>query len=303
MAANATVAVGQSSGQRGDDFARAAARILAELIANFVGRFPANSLVAVVQTVDERSHDFRVADAAILVAQFVESTTAILGIAGGLRLVDQARDLAGVIFAAGFATAAIGIVAARIRVVAASVRSRSRTARTTGCGSAARLGTARSRAVRGAVVGTSSRSRTGRSTSRGSGARRSALRTTRSRTVRSTVVRTGRCGSRTGRSARSRSRTRWGTGCGSSTSRSALRAARSGTVRSTVVAAGIAWSSAARIATLLAAAGGVMATAAWLAARIAERRARSLIRVDRRATRPSDHWFAARGLAGRCAAA
>ena len=46
-----------------------------------------------------------------------------------------------------------------------------------------------------------------------------------------------------------------------------------------------------------------MATAAWLAAGVRQRRACSLIRVDRRATWPSDRRFAARGLTGRCAAA
>ena len=67
MAANTTIAVGQCSRQSGHDFAGAAARILAELVANLVGCFPANSLVAVIQTIDERAHDFWVADAAITI--------------------------------------------------------------------------------------------------------------------------------------------------------------------------------------------------------------------------------------------
>lgn len=67
MTANATVTVGQSSRQGSDNLAGTAARILAELIANLVGRFPANSLVAVIQTIDERAHDFWVADAAITI--------------------------------------------------------------------------------------------------------------------------------------------------------------------------------------------------------------------------------------------
>ena len=236
MTTNATVAIAQGSRQRGDDFARAAARILAELIAEFVSSFPANALVAVVRTVDESRHDLWIADAAVLVAQLVQRTFALTSIAGGLRRVDQACDFAGVIFAALGATAAvgvfvaasIGIVAAGVGIVAAAIAGRSRTARTTGRWCTARLRTARSRAVRGTVVTTA----VVRTSTRRSGARRS----------------TGR-----------RSGTGWSTRCGSSARRSAIRSARSSTVRSTVVsttvvATGIAWSGAARIATLLAAA-------------------------------------------------
>lgn len=282
MTTNATVAVGQSSRQRGDDFARAAARILAELIADLIGRFFANSFVAVIQTIDERAHDLRVADAVELVAQLIESTTAILGIASGLRLVDQMSDLAGVIFAASVAAAAIGILAtAGIGIVAASIRSRSRTAWTTRSGSTAGLRATRSGAVRSAAVVTTAFA------ARSGAARSTVVRTGRSR---SRTSRSARGGSRTGRSTSRWSGTRWSARCGSSTRRSALVAA---SIRSRT----------ARIAALLAAAGSIPATAIWFAAWWSQRRASTLIRVNGRATRPSDRWFAARGLAGRCAAA
>ena len=282
LTTNTLVTVTQGSRQRGHDFARAAARILAELVAKFVGRFFANSFVAVIQTVDERGHDLWIADAVELVAQLVESFPAIFRIASGLRLVDQLRDLAGVIFAAGRAAAAIGIFAtAGVGIVAASIATRSGAARTTSSGSTAGFRATRSGAVRSAtIVATAFAARSG--------------------TVRSTVVRTGRSRSRTSRSARGGCRTSRSTSRRSGTRWSASRG--SGARRSALVATSVR-SRTARIAALLAAAGSIPATAIRFAAWWCQRRASTLIRVDRRATRPSDRWFAARGLAGRSATA
>ena len=102
------VAITQRTGQSGDDFGAAAA-VLANLIANFIGRFTTDAFVSIVQGVDKGGHDFRVADAVIPVAKLADRSTTLTSVASGLRGVDQLSDLAGV------GIAALGIAAASRR--------------------------------------------------------------------------------------------------------------------------------------------------------------------------------------------
>jgi len=89
------IAITQRTGQGGNDFGAAAA-VLANLIADFIGGFTTDAFVGIVQGVDKRGHDFRVADAIITIAQLADGGTTLTGIAGRLRFVDQLGDLAGI---------------------------------------------------------------------------------------------------------------------------------------------------------------------------------------------------------------
>lgn len=240
----------------------------------------ADSLVAVVQSVDERRHDLWVADTAKLVAQTVDRSFAILGVASGLRLVDQLRNLAAIVLAATVVAAAIGIVA--------TASSRSGAAWAT-CRWASALRSTRSSTVRSTAVATSS----GSATARSARSRSSALRSTWSSAVRGTGIRTS-SGRTAARSTRGGSRTLRGT-------RSC--AIWSTAIRATSVVTARIWRGTARIASLLAAAGRIPATAARFAARGCQSRASTLISVNGRAAGPSDHRFAARWLTGRSASA
>lgn len=94
-----SVAITQRTGQGGHDFGAAAA-VLANLIADFIGGFTSDSFIGVIQGVDERGHDFRVADAVIPVAELADRSTTLTSVASGLRGVDQLSDLAGIGIAA-----------------------------------------------------------------------------------------------------------------------------------------------------------------------------------------------------------
>ena len=94
-----SVAITQRTGQGGNDFGAAAA-VLANLIADFIGGFTSDSFIGVIQGVDERGHDFRVADAVIPVAELADRSTTLTSVASGLRGVDQLSDLAGIGIAA-----------------------------------------------------------------------------------------------------------------------------------------------------------------------------------------------------------
>lgn len=94
-----SVAITQRTGQGGHNFGAAAA-VLANLIADFIGRFTTDAFVGVIQGVDKGGHDFRVADAIITIAQLADGRTALTSVASRLRRVDQLSDLAGVGIAA-----------------------------------------------------------------------------------------------------------------------------------------------------------------------------------------------------------
>lgn len=105
------VAVTQSGGQRGHDLLAAAAGVLTKLVADFIRGFRPDFFVGIVQGVNHRNDDFRIA-LAIEVTQIVNRMTAIFGVAGGLRRVDQLGDFTGVGIAA-LRLAAGRLVAAR----------------------------------------------------------------------------------------------------------------------------------------------------------------------------------------------
>ena len=94
MTNHTAIAITQSNGQGSDDFGAAAA-VLANLIADFIGSRSADAFIGIVQTVDEGRHDFRVADAIISIAQLAEGGTSLTSIAGGLRCVNQLLQLQG----------------------------------------------------------------------------------------------------------------------------------------------------------------------------------------------------------------
>ena len=93
------IAITQGTGQSGNHF-WAAAAVLANLIADFIGSFRPDPMIGVIQGVDERGHDFRVADAVIPVAELADRSTTLTSVASGLRGVDQLSDLAGIGIAA-----------------------------------------------------------------------------------------------------------------------------------------------------------------------------------------------------------
>src|SRR5580692_1965919 len=93
--ADATIAVRQRTGQGRHDFAAAAAGVLLQRVTNRFSRLTTNVLVGVIQTVDHRAQDFRIA-LAVIRAQLVDGVSALLAVAGRLRLVDQVSNFAGV---------------------------------------------------------------------------------------------------------------------------------------------------------------------------------------------------------------
>ena len=113
------VAITQRTGQGGHNFGAAAA-VLANLIADFIGRFTTDAFVGIVQGIDKGGHDFRIADAIITIAKLADGRTALTSVASRLRGVDQLSDLAGV-----------GIAALRV----------ARSCTTGGCGSSTGRGT------------------------------------------------------------------------------------------------------------------------------------------------------------------
>lgn len=133
--ANVLVAVSQGRGQSRNDLLVAAARIVFELIADFLGRFFPNFLVGVVQGVDEGRHDFGIAHAVEL-AEALNRLFAIFGVAGRLRGVDQLRNftrigVAAAIVAATTVAAAVAPGAAAFAFRAAAFRNRSAALATT----------------------------------------------------------------------------------------------------------------------------------------------------------------------------
>ena len=77
------IAVTQSTGQGGDDFGAAAA-VLANLIADFIGSFTSDAFISIIQSVDEGRHDLWIADAIITIAQLADGSTSLTSIAGRL---------------------------------------------------------------------------------------------------------------------------------------------------------------------------------------------------------------------------
>lgn len=94
-----TIAVGQRTGQSGNDL-WAAAAVLTDLITNLIGSGTTNSFISIIQAIDEGRHDFWIADAVISVTELTESSTSLTSIASRLRLVDQASDIARIRIAA-----------------------------------------------------------------------------------------------------------------------------------------------------------------------------------------------------------
>jgi hypothetical protein len=84
LTTNTLVAITQGGCQSRCGCVAAAARILAELVADFISGFLADSLVTIVQSVDQGAHDFGIAHAVKLVAELVHSLATILGIASRL---------------------------------------------------------------------------------------------------------------------------------------------------------------------------------------------------------------------------
>ena len=125
-----SVAITQRTGQGGNDFGAAAA-VLANLIADFIGGFTSDSFIGVIQGVDERGHDFRVADAVIPVAELADRSTTLTSVASGLRGVDQLSDLAGIGIAAVSGTRS-GTVGTDWTTVGGGSRTRWGTGRCTG---------------------------------------------------------------------------------------------------------------------------------------------------------------------------
>lgn len=112
------VAVAQRTCQSGNNVLAAAARVLAEFIANFIGSLGTHALVSVVQSVSEGTHEFRVTDAVEGPTHLTDGTTTLTGIAGGLRLVDQLRQNAGVITASIITTSDITAIVAAVDIAA-----------------------------------------------------------------------------------------------------------------------------------------------------------------------------------------
>lgn len=77
------IAVTQSTGQGSDDFGAAAA-VLANLIADFIGSFAADAFISIIQSIDEGRHDLWIADAIITIAQLADGGTSLTSIAGSL---------------------------------------------------------------------------------------------------------------------------------------------------------------------------------------------------------------------------
>lgn len=105
LTANAAITVGQGVGQCTNDALAAAARVLAQLIANFVSSSSTNCFHSVVECVDEGRHDFWVTDA-VKASQPNDGCTALSSVASCLRAVDQLCNDAS-IFAAGVVAAAV----------------------------------------------------------------------------------------------------------------------------------------------------------------------------------------------------
>ncbi len=91
--ADAAVAVSQSAGEGGHDFAAAAARIPVEGNADLIGRLTADMFIGVIEGIDHRAEDLRIA-LAVEGTQLVNGVGPLTAIAGRLRLVDQLRDFA-----------------------------------------------------------------------------------------------------------------------------------------------------------------------------------------------------------------
>ena len=94
LTTNTFVAVTESTRQSSHDFRSAAATVLANLVANFVGCLFTDTFISVVQRVDEGTHDFRIATAVEIVTQRIDCFTAIFRITGSLRFVDQLGNFA-----------------------------------------------------------------------------------------------------------------------------------------------------------------------------------------------------------------
>lgn len=114
LAANTLVAVRQRTGQRSRDLFVAAAGVALRLTGNLDRRLLADAFIAVVQTIDKGAHDFGIALAIELVAQFVQSTTTFLGIAGGLRNINPVSNLTRIRHAAFHFLRAAGLSAAAL---------------------------------------------------------------------------------------------------------------------------------------------------------------------------------------------
>ena len=99
LANNTPIAITQGTGQSGHDF-WAAAAVLPNLIADFIGGFSTDPMIGVIQGIDERGHDFRVADAVIPVAELADRSPTLTSVASSLRGVDQLSDLTGIGIAA-----------------------------------------------------------------------------------------------------------------------------------------------------------------------------------------------------------
>lgn len=106
LTADTAVAVSQRHGQSFHNALRAAALVLAELIADFICCLGPNAFIRIVQGVDEGRHDFRIADAIVLVAELRDGSTTLTGVAGSLRFVNQLSDLASVLAGSGAAAVA-----------------------------------------------------------------------------------------------------------------------------------------------------------------------------------------------------
>ena len=91
LSANTSVAIDEGSLQGRHNFlaAAAAAGILNELVADFISGFFADVFVGIVEGVDHGDHDLRIANAIVVVTQFVDRRIPISSIAGCLRFVDQ----------------------------------------------------------------------------------------------------------------------------------------------------------------------------------------------------------------------
>ena len=91
-----TIAVGQCTGQCADHARAAAAAVLLRLTSDLIGSFSTNTLVSIVETVHEGGHDLRIAGTVVVVTELLQGLAAILGVASGLRQVDQFCDFAGI---------------------------------------------------------------------------------------------------------------------------------------------------------------------------------------------------------------
>ena len=102
LTADVPVTVGQSASESANHGSPAAATIVENLIADFVGRFGSHTFVAVVQSIDEGVHDFGVTDAVVSITQFMDRVATVSGIAFRHRSFDESGNLTTV-----FPTAAI----------------------------------------------------------------------------------------------------------------------------------------------------------------------------------------------------